>query len=488
MKSTALCCALLLVIAPLQAAQPERPEAALTEPELAAHLRFLASDELAGRLPGTAGHSAAARYLAEQFRAAGVEPAAEGDYFQPVPLQLEELPETAVLELLGLEPAHGEDFLVLSGGELDLSVTYTFRGDGLSEGAGGAGGRVIVALGGRPSLSGSLRRRRLAAEAGAVALVELYEERMWNFLLPYLRRARLRLDEPDEATVPHLLMRIPDEEFVQRLKAEPEGSVRLQSSGIRHRPVQAANVAGLIPGRDPGLKEEFVVLTAHYDHLGSDPEQPGATPEDPVFNGARDNAMGVTAVLAAAKALAAEPPARSVLLLAVTAEEGGLLGSRYYSEHPLVPLERTVFNLNSDGGGWSDTDLVTVLGLDRTTVGPRIASATRSFELEAFRGPEEAQDFFDRSDNLNFARRGVPAVTFSAGLRTLEGPAMQHYHRPSDEAGEDFDYAYLLAFCRAFAAAARAVADAPERPRWVEGDPYAEAARQLYGQPREKSK
>ncbi len=467
------------------------PEAQISLAEVSVHLRFLASDELAGRLIGTAGHEVAARYIAEQWHAAGVEPAGNSaDYFQPVPLERVFPAEDGSLQILGRKPALGRDLLILSGEELKLTAPFRFLGHGLPRDGlepelyeDTQGAVILVQAGrpgeGRPNPSATRLKLRLAQEAGALALVEIYEDNAWQLAIRFLGRPRTRL-RPDPASargqIPLIAMRLPDPDLIGNLRALPEAAVELESSGVRREAVQASNLAGIIRGADPALREEFVVLMAHYDHLGTDPQAFGASPEDFIFNGARDNAMGVTALLAAARSLALRPPARSLLLLAITAEESGLLGSRYYVENPIVPLGQTVFALNSDGAGFSDTDLVTVLGLERTTAGQQLASGCRQAGLEAYLGPPEAQDFFDRSDNLNFARAGVPTVTFSPGFRRLEGPAFQHYHRPSDEVEEGFDYSYLLRFSRAFAASARALADHPERPRWVAGDPYESVA------------
>ncbi|MGB3544808.1 M28 family peptidase, partial [Rubrivirga sp.] len=141
------------------------------------------------------------------------------------------------------------------------------------------------------------------------------------------------------------------------------------------------NVLGLVTGSDPALRDEVVVLTAHYDGLGASMGQRGATAADSVFNGARDNGMGVAALIAAARDLAESPPARSVLLFAPAAEELGLVGSRYYVENPLVPLRETVFVLNTDGAGYSDTSVIGLIGQDRTGVGSLVEAGAAAAGL-----------------------------------------------------------------------------------------------------------
>lgn len=243
----------------------------------------------------------------------------------------------------------------------------------------------------------------------------------------------------------------------------------------------APNVAGIVNGHDPALRDTFIVLTAHYDHVGAGLDKPRATPADSIFNGARDNAMGIVALLGAAKALQAKPPRRSVLILAVTAEESGLLGSRYYVEHPLVPLEQTAFVLNIDGAGYNDTSAVTIIGLGRTTADTLLHAGPTAFGLKVLPDPVPEQNLFNRSDNAPFARKGVPALTFSEGFTAFDDQLMQYYHQPADEADEAFDYAYLLRFTQAYAHTARRLADHQGPLQWLPGDPFEGAARRLYG-------
>lgn len=237
----------------------------------------------------------------------------------------------------------------------------------------------------------------------------------------------------------------------------------------------SSNVLGLVPGSDPALREEVVVLIAHYDHVGAGRQYQGATEADSIFNGARDNGMGVVALLGAAQALAAEPPARSVLLAAVTAEELGLRGSRYLADHLPVPLGNVVFALNTDAAGYSDTTVVTLIGHGRTTADSLLAVGAGRYGLRLLPDPAPDQNLFDRSDNVSFAARGVPAPTFTPGFRSFSDPGVaRYYHHPRDEADEDFNFAYLHRFAQAYAHAARQIADTPARPRWTPGDPYAE--------------
>lgn len=471
------------------------PEASFDARALEAQLRFLAADELLGRRTGEPGADVAARFIAEHFRAAGLDslPGADG-YFQPVPFVTTTPPARASLALFDQTLRQGDELLVLAGPALDAEAEAVYAGYGLPADYDGLDvtGKIVIAQAGRPeagnvqaAFGATPEKRAAAAERGALALVELYDGAFpWPNLVNYLGGSRLALDDGTAAApLPHLWLHDSDGTYVDRLQHGQGMPLALQSDGFQRTRVTSNNVLGWVEGRDPERRDEVVVLMAHYDHIGAGMTNgPGATPADSIFNGARDNGMGVVAVMNAAYALAAAPPDRSVLFLAVTGEENGLLGSRYYVEHPLLPLDQMVYVLNVDGGGYSDTSVVTVIGLGRTTADPLIQQGTAAFGLAAIPDPAPEQNLFDRSDNVNFAVQGVPAPTFSPGFRSFSDPGVAtYYHRPADEADADFDFAYLLRFTQAYTRTARLIANAPERPTWTEGDKYESAAKTLYG-------
>ncbi len=224
----------------------------------------------------------------------------------------------------------------------------------------------------------------------------------------------------------------------------------------------AVNVVGLLAGSDPRLEHEAVVVTAHYDHLGIGPAVNG----DSIYNGADDDASGTVAVLEIARALARGPaPRRTIVFLLVTGEEHGLLGTRRYLDHPAVPLAETVANLNIEmiarpdplAGGRGRAWLT---GYDRSTVGTMLRDAG----LPIVPDPRPEQDFFERSDNIAFALRGIPAHTLSSYDLHAD------YHQPSDEASRA-DPAHMALVIDAAARATLLLADGPA-PRWV-GEPPA---------------
>lgn len=249
--------------------------------------------------------------------------------------------------------------------------------------------------------------------------------------------------------------------------------VMLRDSSI----VTSQNVIGLIEGTDPALKEEYILLSAHYDHVGVGP----ATAEgDSIYNGARDNAVGVATIMAAGKYFAENPPRRSVMLAAWTAEELGLVGSKFFVENPLVPLDQIVFNINIDGAGYNDTTKVTVVGLERTGAESLFESAAGAFGLEAIPSPVPELNLFNRSDNVHFARQGIPAPTFSPGFTAFDEEIAYYYHQPTDESNT-LDFEYVTRYTHAYILAAEKIANADNAPFWKPGDEYEKAGIELYG-------
>ncbi len=460
------------------------PVFGVTRAQVEAQVRFLASDELQGRAAGTPGNQAAARYIAEQFRLNGASPVPSAtDFMQPFTMEKIWPPKEQDLSVAGKRL---EDFLLLSGGGVDLSSEAVDAGYGL-ETPGGAqprdlAGKVAVVRYGDGQDGNGYRamreKEKLLSERGAAAILELYSGDQWEMFRRFGGRAQMQLvsgnteSSKGRPEVAHLLVKDSGGELLKTIEAGSGVEVRVVLSKRQRETVKTENVAGILEGRDPVLKKQWVALTAHFDHLGSGRDLPGATDEDQIFNGARDNGMGTVALLTAAETLGKLHPARSVVLIALNGEELGLLGSRFYVEHPLIPLDDTVFVLNADGGGYEDTSLVTVLGLDRTSEGKQIRRACREFGLEAIPGGEELQHFFNQSDNLPFARKGIPAPTFSPGFRVFGAAIRRFYHQPADQADDNFDFDYLLHYSQAFALASRYIADDREAPRWTPGDEY----------------
>jgi Zn-dependent M28 family amino/carboxypeptidase len=180
-----------------------------------------------------------------------------------------------------------------------------------------------------------------------------------------------------------------------------------------------------------------------------------------------------------AENLAKYPTKRSALFILFTGEEKGLLGSKYYVENPVLPLDQMVYCFNSDNAGYNDTSVISIVGLTRTTAEKNIFSAAETFGLKAIEDPAPEQGLFDRSDNVHFAKKGIPAPTFSLGFTSFDGDVTKYYHRPGDEA-HTLDYDYLLKFFKAYVLAGRNIANDKETPIWNEGDKYEKASKELY--------
>lgn len=469
------------------------PEQRISSAESEAHMRFLASDELQGRRTGSIGNQIAARYIAEQFRLLGLKTApGQADYYQRIALERVGTASSGVLVTGGDSLKLGKDLVIMSGGPANLTGEGVYAGYGLNEAEDGYNGRdvkgrIVIVQGGSPEAKGpqeifraSTQKRKLAAEKGAAALVELYSESIpWGMVGQYFNREQLSLPVAGaNIALTHAWVNNQNNKLA-RLK-EAGQTVSFRTSGRVTNPAPSMNVAGIIEGTDPKLKDEYVIVSAHFDHVGVG-KQGGNNypPTDSIFNGARDNAFGTVGLLTAAKALIQQPPKRSVMVLALTGEEVGLLGSRYYAENPLVPLKQTIFNLNIDGAGYNDTTIVAVIGLERTGAKTEIEAGVRAFGLSVFAEPAPEQGLFDRSDNVSFAAKGVPAPTFSPGFKSFDAEIAKYYHQAIDNP-ESLDFSYLHKFCQAYAHTARLIADRSTRPFWIAGDKYEAVGKELY--------
>ena len=515
----------------------EAPESALAviRPEaIRAHMLFLADDLLEGRAPGTRGYDVAARYVAAHFEALGLEPAgSDGSYYQPVPMRRVRLiPEESGVDLArtgerrSLEPF--EDF-VMFGPEIDLETqveaALVFVGYGVTApeldyddyGETDVEGKIVVLLWGAPPRFPSAERAHFssprektanAARRGAVGILwarTAHEERLfpWRALARLGRAPRLRWLSPEGVpndARPELrgqailtveaaewlflgasksfdeIVAAAEQSQPQAFPLEAEASIRMAS---RHEDFQSPNVIGLLRGSDPVLADEYVVYTAHLDHEGIGEPVDG----DSIYNGALDNASGVAQMLEAAHAFARlpQPPRRSVVFLAVTAEEQGLLGSDYYANFPTVPLGQIVANVNLDGGLIlvPPADVV-LFGAEHSTLGAIAEAAAGRLDLEVTPDPAPEQTFFIRSDQYSFVRKGIPAVfafpgTKSSdpaidGARRLQEYLAERYHTPRDDMSQAFSYEAGAIGARLNFLMGYAVAQRADRPRWNPGD------------------
>lgn len=477
------------------------PEFETRQSEVEGHLRFLASDDLQGRRTGEPGNFLAARYLADYFKAYGAEPAASSSsgYFQYWPLETVSPPANSSLVMGKTTYENRKDYFLLSGDPINVKTSAIFAGHGWVDTEKGQDdyknldvkGKVVFVISGLPEDSSpntAFRsipvKRKLAEERGAVALIELYRLGFpWGFALQFFARESQRVGDSDTSnasTLPYgWLKEKGDDPVASMVKGTPQ-KISFSSAGGRVSTQMVPNVVAVIQGSDPELSKEYVVLSAHFDHVGTGKKGGGAfTDSDSIFNGARDNAFGTTALLLAARCLSESRPKRSVLLLGCNGEEMGLLGSRYYAGQPLIPLENVIFNLNADGAGYNDTEGISSIGHGRTGTDELIQSAAARFGLKVIPNPVPEQNLFDRSDNVSFAAKGVPSLCLSPGVTSFEEELMKYYHQVADNP-DSVDMAYLLKYCKSFVHTARLIADSPEKPQWKEGDKYEEAGKALY--------
>lgn len=467
----------------------EKAEKTVTKSKIEGHIYFLADDLLKGRETGTPENKIAAAYLANTLRSYGVKPNPKtGTYYQPV--SLEKVSPPSQQELM-VNKKVLKDFVAMDVAALTYTKSAVFVGYGLEEDYKGKDvkGKVVLLEAGsnetkdtRASFRLMSQKREAAKKAGAIGMIEFVDaqEQIWSFIDHNFNAPSLKIATEetltDQATLPYIWVKDTNGTLLNELEKNATNEVNLALGNSERTKVISQNVIGVVEGTDPNLKKEYIIYSAHYDHVGvGTPDETG----DTIYNGARDNAVGTTTVLSMAENLAMYPTKRSALFILFTGEEKGLLGSEYYVENPVLPLNQMVYCFNSDNGGYNDITKATIIGLPRTTAENQIKKAATSFGLTAIDDPAPEQGLFDRSDNVHFAAKGIPAPTFSMGFNSFDGEVTKYYHRPGDHA-DSMDYDYLLKFFRAYVLAGRNIANDPITPFWTAGDKYEEAGRKLY--------
>jgi len=504
-------------------------------------MRFLADDLLEGRGTGTRGQELAAKYVAGQFEAFGLEPGgAKGTYFQTVPFR-EITVDPAACEVSITRQGKtarlkwGEDFLS-RGNEFqpDISVDapLVFVGFGVvnpgrqyDDYAGvDVRGKIVVALPGAPAafpanerahFASGVEKRRQAAAHGAVGSISLWTPDSeaslpWSRMPNQVESPAYRWLSSDgtpndsfkelrgaavlSARASENLFAGAPQSFAEVITASKEGklhafalagTVRLHAVS-RHRQVGSPNVIGILRGSDPALAQEYVVYSAHTDHMGIGKPING----DRIYHGAADDASGVSALIELARAYSglapAQRPARSILFLATTAEEQGLLGADYFARFPTVPQSGIVADLNMDGASvfYAFKDVV---GDDHSTLGDTLARVAASLGLTISPDPMPEQNGFVRADHYAFVRQGIPALSINEGLEArdpkvdgrkfLENWIMTRYHAPSDDMNQPFDFDATIQFVQIAFLTGYDVARERQRPSWKKGDFFG----QLFG-------
>ncbi len=489
MKKTSLCIAFVIaVFCSVAQSSAVKEIDQLNTHQALAPLRFLASDELMGRSTTRPEIHVAARYIGEQFRSFGLrEVAGTKDYFQSFELPFITAPAGGSFVVGSKTYFIGKDFIQARGLAIELTAPAVFAGFGSPADLGDLDVRgkiVVVNMGENDSTpvrrSGPSRnaKQKLLQEKGALALVERYWQPTpdWEIVKHYYGGQRMQ--DALDSLLPVFLVYDPGGAIASEVKSSATVSVLVTGNHLMQVP--AENVMGWVKGTDPQLKDQFVVLSAHYDHIGVAPVPKMEEGKlDSIYNGARDNAIGVTGVINAARYFSLHPAKRSILFIAFTGEEMGMLGSRYFAAHPNIELKKLIYNLNIDNGGYNDTSRVNVIGLGRTTADADMKKACAAYDLDLFGDPAPEQNFFDRSDNASLAAKGIPAPSFGMGVKGLDESIMKRYHQLSDEIA-DIDLAYIVKYMKTYILAAKFIADNPAQPRWKEGDKYEAAWKGLY--------
>lgn len=466
----------------------QQVEKSVTALESGAHLSFLASDEMRGRDTGSREIEIAANYISTQLRIFGAKPVpGSATYFQDVKLK-KISPARDVSMTIGSDVfKRGDDLVYMNGSSavLDGDLVFVGYGSPADFEKADVNGKIAVALAGGSATTNGVQalltdapaKGALAAAHGASALIEIMmlPGLPWTSIVNFLSSERMVLEKESAGSIPHLWMKKSDAPSLTSLMESRKAKGNLKVDALATNDISAKNVAGIVEGTDAILKNEWIVISAHYDHVGV---KKNPSP-DSIYNGARDNAIGTVALLQAAKFFGKNPPKRSILFLAVTGEEKGLLGSAWYTNHPLIPLKQTVFNLNCDGAGYNDITIATIMDLNRTSVDPLFKDACKAFGLELKGDPAPEQNLYERSDNVNFAVKGIPAVDIAPGVKAFDQELFKYYHQPADEVSS-LDMNYIEKFHRSFVYGAYLVANAKERPVWVKGDKFEEAGRKLY--------
>jgi Zn-dependent M28 family amino/carboxypeptidase len=509
----------------------------MTANDLLQHIKVLASDEYEGRAPGTKGEEATVNYLTEQFKKLGLKPGnPDGTYVQKVPLIGYTPTPSFSFEVGGKKMDFAaDDYLALSTTfKPDVKVTNSdvvFVGYGVVAPEYGwddfkgldVKGKTIVMLVNDPQIPDPndptklddkifkgkamtyygrwTYKYEIASEKGAAAAIIIHEEatagypmkalnsiRQENFGIKGSEKGRVQVeswvsfDKAKElfAAAGQDLLALKKAALSKDFKPVPLNAKANLSVKSVVREVASQNVIAKLEGTDPKLKDEYVIYTAHWDHMGRDAKLQG----DQIFNGAIDNASGTACLLELAKAFTKVPPKRSVLFLAVTAEEKGLLGARYYAMNPLYPLSKTLANINMDGiNQWGRTKDIIIVGLGNSTMDELLTEACKTQGRTIKPDPEPEKGFFYRSDHFEFAKQGVPALYTDSGEEYVNKSAgygqqkrdeytKKDYHDLTDEVKPDWDLTGAVDDLQLLFLVGHKVANGDQWPEWKAGTEF----------------
>ena len=517
--------------------------AAITSDNILQHVNRLASDGFEGRGPGTAGEDSSVAYITEQFKALGLAPGnPDGSYIQPVSMiGYTSHPEASIVagaktmrlrfpgDYVAVSRRNANDIRVDNSDVVFVGYGVVAPEYGWDDYKGlDVKGKTIVMLVNDPAVPDPNDSTRLdsatfkgkamtyygrwtykyeiASDKGAAAAIIVHETGPAGYPYEVVTGSWGRENFDNKATGPtnrvaveswmtldktKELFRNAGLNFDSLHKAATRKDfkpVALNAKATFHvrnevREIQSKNVVATLEGADPNLRNEYIVYTAHWDHLGKDTTLKG----DQIFNGALDNATGVGALLTLVKAYKAlpTPPARSLIFLAVTGEEKGLLGAKWYAEHPLYPLNKTLANMNMDGvNQWGKTKDLTIVGYGNSTLDDVLGSVLASQGGRTIKpDPEPEKGFFYRSDHFEFAKQGVPALFTDAGTEFIgkdstygqkkrDEYTANDYHKPSDQVKPDWDLSGAVEDLQAFFEVGYKVAQTDHWPEWKPGTEF----------------
>ncbi|MDQ5844683.1 MAG: M28 family peptidase [Acidobacteriota bacterium] len=516
---------------------------AITANDIMQHTKVLSADEYEGRGPGTKGEELTVKYLTEQYQKLGLKPGnPDGTYVQKVPLVGFTGQPTASFTAgdKKIDLTFPTDYVAVSRRFVPESKVensdIVFVGYGVVAPEYGwddykgldVRGKTIVMLINDPAVPDAgdpskldekmfkgkamtyygrwTYKYEIASEKGAAAAIIIHETGPAGY--PYevvsgsWSRENFDIQKPDKN-----MGRVAVESWITTDRAKElftaggQDFDALKKAAVSKdfkpvvlnakaninvkntlREINSNNVVAKLEGSDPTLKNEYVVYTAHWDHLGRDPKLPG----DQIFNGALDNASGTAALLEIADAFTklATPPKRSVLFLSVTAEEKGLLGAKYYAENPLYPLNKTLANINMDGvNQWGKTKDITMVGDDNSSLIDLLREAASVQGRVVNPDPESEKGFYYRSDHFEFAKQGVPALYTDSGIDYVGKDAnyskqkrdeytSKDYHKVSDEIKPDWDLAGAVDDAQLLTLIGYRVAQGDKVPEWKSGTEF----------------
>ena len=502
-----------------------------------AHVMFLASDALRGREAGTPDYDVAAHYVAAQFQAAGLRPAGDaGSYLQHVPLTIYKAASEGTMRWTDAAGrtrplVFGTDYIPSPNpARADTSVTapVVFAGRGIAAPQFGVDdyrgmdvrGKIVAIFAGSPTrfpgeerayFGSAATKAQIAAARGAVGIVMLDapragpRQRPFAALVGGYASPKTTWAKPDGTgtsaapTTPVLGTlsqaaaatlfegaATPWSAIVaEAQRADPtytpvalKGTLAA-TTRTSFTPAASSNVVGIVPGTDPTVGKEVVILSAHLDHIGVSPARPDDAPgRDRINNGALDNAIGIASLIEEAKRFTAsgQAPKRTIMFLAVTGEEKGLVGSDYFTNHPTVPLTSIVADVNLDMPilTYKFEDMV-VFGAERSTIGPIVRHAVAAIGVGLSPDPMPEEGIFVRSDHFRFVQKGIPSVFLWPGQKGPGKAAVAYfmannYHKPSDDLTQPILWDQGVRFVDANYRIAREIADGAQRPVWNAGD------------------